>query len=172
MKGVHWIVWIALFVLFFTLVVLAGRKEKYAAPRDETTQPPFVEPPVSNVAPDSQMDIYKDMGGLDVQIQAGNPIMNFIQGDPSSNVIYGDFVANESLSGMAGMYEFSGGDSNVVPDNGMYIPEITSPTIPFLGDTLPPVPENPTLIPPMSPDMSGEAPPLTPSSAPEAPPMV
>jgi hypothetical protein len=222
MKGVHWLVWVTLFVLFFMLVVLVGRKEKYAAPRDQTTQPPFVEPPVSNVVPDSQMDIYKDMGGLDVQIQAGNPILNFIQGDPSSNVIYGDFVPLESLSGTAHMYDFSGGESNVVPmegtrydllnpvstnrycskgdqetpctkqedcrygfkclssntnvmyepfnplppvpenpppgvpdnglppvpenpppgvpDNGLYLPELTSPVIPFLGDTLSPVP--------------------------------
>jgi hypothetical protein len=25
--------------------------------------------------------------------------------------------------------------SNVVPDNGMYLPETTSPVIPFLGDS-------------------------------------
>ena len=165
MKGVHWLVWVTLFVLFFMVIILTARKEKYAAPRDETTQPPYIEPPTSNVAPDSQIEIYKDMGGLDVQVQAGNPILNFIQGDPRSNVIYGDFVATESLSGKANMYEFSSGDSNVqaTPDTGLYIPELTSPTIPFLGDVLPRVPKNPNLVP-MSPDMYGTATSLTPSS--------
>jgi hypothetical protein len=151
MKGL--IVVVSLFVLLFALVVLASRKEKYAAPRDETTQPPFVEPPTSNVVV-SQTDIYKDMAGLDFQIQSGNPILNFIQGDPTSNTIYGDFVANESLSGSAPMYSFDTEEtSNVVPDSGMYNPETTSPVIPFIGDSLPPVPKNPDLVP-MSPDMA------------------
>ena len=132
MKGL--IIIVSLFVLLFAFVVLASRKEKYASPRDETTQPPFVEPPP--VTSDDQTQIYKDMAGLDFQIQAGNPILNFIQGDPSSNTIYGNFVANESLSGSAPMYSFDTEEtSNVVPDNGMYLPEITSPVIPFLGDS-------------------------------------
>ena len=118
----------------------------------------------SNVAhADSQMEIYKDMGGLDVQLQAGNPILNFIQGDPSSNVMYGDFVPNESDGGSARMYAYEN-DSNVapesnmlppvpsapssvaavvgvdikgspiIPDSGQYIPTLTSPNTPFLGD--------------------------------------
>jgi hypothetical protein len=48
------------------------------------------------------------MGGLDFQIQAGNPILNFIQGDPSSNVMYGDFVGHQSDGGSAQMYAFLG----------------------------------------------------------------
>ena len=100
---------------------------------------------------------------MDFQIQAGNPILNFIQGDPSSNVMYGDFVAHESDGGYARMYAY-GLESNVStessmlppvpkvsnvmttvsgvdingntfsPDAGQYIPTLTSPTLPFLGN--------------------------------------
>jgi hypothetical protein len=108
------------------------------------------------------------------QIQAGNPILNFIQGDPSSNVIYGDFVPNESDGGSARMYAYEDremietsnimpatetnnimpvpenpvltnvqgvdvngsafGGTTLPPESGQYIPTLTSPTIPFLGD--------------------------------------
>jgi hypothetical protein len=128
------IIVILLFIVIFVLFLLTARKEKYAAPRDENTQPPFVEPATSNV--DDQTQIYKDMAGLDFQIQAGNPILNFIQGDPTSNTIYGDFVPHESLSGNAPMYSIdTEGTSNVVPDNGIYLPETTSPVIPFVGES-------------------------------------
>jgi hypothetical protein len=106
---------------------------------------------------DSQSQIYKDMGGMDFQIQAGNPILNFIQGDPSSNVMYGDFVPHESDGGSARMYAYGlesdmlppvptassnfepvvGVDINgspIMPDAGQYIPALTSPTVPYLGD--------------------------------------
>jgi hypothetical protein len=179
MKGIHWSVWVALIVLVLLVVLLSARKEGYAPPRDENTQAPYTEN-VGNVATtsnnlpyidstsnviqvDNQTQIYKDMAGLDFQIQAGNPILNFIQGDPSSNVMYGDFVANESDGGSARMYAY-GFESNVstegdmlppvptvtsnvamvggidikgntiMPDAGQYIPTLTSPTIPFLGD--------------------------------------
>jgi hypothetical protein len=160
-------------------VILSARREGYAPPRDENTQPPFTEDvgntvttsnnlpyvdSTSNVVKvDSQTDVYKDMAGLDFQIQAGNPILNFIQGDPSSNVMYGDFVPNESDGGSARMYAYgfesnvsTEGDmlppvpaatsnvamvggidingSSIMPDSGQYIPALTSPTIPFLGD--------------------------------------
>jgi hypothetical protein len=178
---VHWSLWVALAVLVLILVLLSARREGYAPPRDENTQPPFTED-VSNtvttsnnlpyvdstsnvVQIDNQTDVYKDMAGMDFQIQSGNPILNFIQGDPSSNVIYGDFVPHESDGGSARMYAYgmesnvsTEGDmlppvptmtSNVVPvvgvdikgspimmmpDAGQYIPALTSPTIPFLGD--------------------------------------
>ena len=175
---VHWSLWVALAVLILVLVVLSARREGYAPPRDENTQPPYTEnvgntvttsnnlpyvDSTSNVVRvDTQTDVYKDMAGLDFQIQAGNPILNFIQGDPSSNVMYGDFVPHESDGGSARMYAFgfesnvsTEGDmlppvptvtSNVVPvvgvdikgspimpDAGQYIPALTSPTIPFLG---------------------------------------
>ena len=179
MKGIHWSVWVALIVLVLLVVLLSARKEGYAPPRDENTQAPYTEN-VGNVATtsnnlpyidstsnviqvDNQTQIYKDMAGLDFQIQAGNPILNFIQGDPSSNVMYGDFVANESDGGSARMYAY-GFESNVstegdmlppvptvtsnvamvggidikgntiMPDAGQYIPALTSPTVPFLGD--------------------------------------
>ena len=171
--------WVALVVLILTIVVLSARREGYAPPRDENTQPPFTEDvgntvTVSNNLPyvdstsnvvrvDNQSQIYKDMGGMEYQIQAGNPILNFIQGDPSSNVMYGDFVANESDGGYARMYAY-GVESNVstetstlppvpkvssvmttvsgvdingttfTPDAGQYIPMLTSQTISFLGD--------------------------------------
>jgi hypothetical protein len=174
----HWSLWVALAVLILLLVVLSARREGYAPPRDENTQPPFTEDvgntvttsnnlpyvdSTSNVVQtDNQTDVYKDMAGLDFQIQAGNPILNFIQGDPSSNVMYGDFVPHESDGGSARMYAF-GMESNVstegdmlppvptapsnmdvvngvdikgspvMPDAGQYIPTLTSPTIPFLG---------------------------------------
>ena len=191
MKGVHWSVWVALAVLILIIVILSARKEGYAPARDENTQPPYTEnlgntvetsnnlpyiDSTSNVVRmDNQTQIYKDMGGLDFQIQAGNPILNFIQGDPSSNVIYGDFVPNESDGGSARMYAVSDqdmiapgdnlmtlpetsnlmpvpenpvltnvqgidvkgatfGGSTLPPDSGQYIPTLTSPTIPFLGD--------------------------------------
>jgi hypothetical protein len=176
---VHWSLWVALALLVLILVILSARREGYAPPRDETTQPPFTEDignmvTTSNNLPyvdstsnvfkvDNQTDVYKDMAGMDFQIQSGNPILNFIQGDPSSNVIYGDFVPHESDGGSARMYAFgmesnvsTEGDmlppvptvtSNVVPvvgvdikgntftpDAGQYIPSVTSPTIPFLGE--------------------------------------
>lgn len=175
----HWSLWVALVVLVLILVILSARREGYAPPRDENTQPPFTEDvgntvttsnnlpyvdSTSNVVQvDSQTDVYKDMAGLDFQIQAGNPILNFIQGDPSSNVMYGDFVPNESDGGSARMYAYgfesnvsTEGDmlppvptatsnvamvggidingSSIMPDSGQYIPMLTSPTIPFLGD--------------------------------------
>ena len=175
----HWSLWVALVVLVLIVVILSARREGYAPPRDENTQPPFTEDvgntvTTSNNLPyidstskvvqvDNQTDVYKDMAGLDFQLQAGNPILNFIQGDPSSNVMYGDFVAHESDGGSARMYAFglesnvsTEGDmlppvptvtSNVVPvvgidikgspimpDSGQYIPALTSPTLPFLGN--------------------------------------
>ena len=178
MKAVHWSLWVALVVLILTVVILSPRREGYAPPRDENTQPPYTEQvgnmvTTSNNLPyvdstsnvfkvDSQTDVYKDMAGLDFQIQAGNPILNFIQGDPSSNVMYGDFVPHESDGGSAKMYAY-GFESNVstegdilppvpvvtsnvamvgginingipiVPDSGQYIPTLTSPNTPFLG---------------------------------------
>jgi hypothetical protein len=202
MKGIHWSVWAALVVLVLLVVLLSARKEGYAPPRDENTQPPYTEnvgnvattsnnspyvESTSNLVVDNQTQIYRDMGGLDFQIQAGNPILNFIQGDPSSNVIYGDFVPNESDGGSARMYAYEDSETitpvpeitatssllpvpenpvfksiegldvsgNVMttvtpmgmedtavndnesvtpPDAGQYLPSLTSPTIPFLGD--------------------------------------
>jgi hypothetical protein len=178
MKGVHWSIWVALAILIVIIVILSARKEGYAPARDENTQPPYTENigntaetsnnlpyinPMSNVVLDNQTQIYKDMGGLDFQIQAGNPILNFIQGDPSSNVIYGDFVPNESDGGSARMYAYDatetnnimpvpenpvltnvqgidvngsvfGGSTTLPPDAGQYIPALTSPTVPFLGE--------------------------------------
>ena len=175
----HWSLWVALAVLVLIIVVLSARREGYAPPRDENTLPPFTEDvgntvTTSNNLPyvdstsnfvqvDNQTDVYKDMAGLDFQIQAGNPILNFIQGDPSSNVMYGDFVPHESDGGSARMYAY-GFESNVstegdmlppVPtassdfapvvgvdikgspimtDSGQYIPTLTSPNTPFLGE--------------------------------------
>jgi hypothetical protein len=175
---VHWSLWVALAVLVLIVVFLSARREGYAPPRDENTMPPYTEDvgntvttsnnlpyidSTSNVVQvDNQTDIYKDMGGMDFQIQSGNPILNFIQGDPSSNVMYGDFVPHESDGGSARMYaygvesestesdmlppvpsvssEFSavvGVDikgSPIMPDAGQYIPALTSPTVPFLGE--------------------------------------
>jgi hypothetical protein len=177
--NVHWSLWVALAILILTIVVLSARREGYAPPRDENTQPPYTEEvgntvTTSNNLPyvdstsnvvrvDNQTDVYKDMAGLDFQLQAGNPILNFIQGDPSSNVMYGDFVPHESDGGSARMYAF-GFESNVstegdmlppvptvssdftavvgvdikgspiMPDSGQYIPTLTSPMTPFLGD--------------------------------------
>jgi len=176
----HWSLWVALAVLVLIVVILSARREGYAPPRDENTMPPYTEQvgntvttsnnlpyvdSTSNVVQvDSQTQIYKDMAGMDFQIQAGNPILNFIQGDPSSNVIYGDFVPHETDGGSARMYAYglesnvsTEGDmlppvptmtSNIVPvvgvdingslmlppDSGQYIPALTSPTIPFLGE--------------------------------------
>ena len=131
--SVHWSIWVSLAVLIIILVILSARREGYAPPRDENTNPPFTEDvgntatvldnrpyvdSTSNVARvDNQTDVYKDMAGLDFQLQAGNPILNFIQGDPSSNVMYGDFVANESDGGSARMYAYE--------DREMIAPETT-----------------------------------------------
>lgn len=120
MKGVHWSVWIALILLIVITVRMGRQCEMYAPPRDENTMPPYVEntgnvmekdpnrPYVdkvtSNIQVDSQTQIYKDMAGLDFQIQAGNPILNFIQGNPLDSNIYGDFTPFESSSGNASMY--------------------------------------------------------------------
>jgi hypothetical protein len=190
--NIHWSLWVALAVLVLIVIILSSRREGYAPPRDENTNPPYTEQvgntvTTSNNLPyvdstsnvfraDNQTDVYKDMGGMDYQIQAGNPILNFIQGDPSSNVMYGDFVPHESDGGSARMYAY-GVESNVlpegdmlppvptmtsnivpvvgvdikgspimpvagvdiesrsdIPDAGQYIPELTSPSIPFLGN--------------------------------------
>ena len=121
---VHWSLWVALVVLVLLLVILSARREGYAPARDENTQPPYTND-ISNtvttsnnlpyvdstsnvVRVDNQTDIYKDMGGMDYQIQSGNPILNFIQGDPSSNVMYGDFVPHQSDGGSAQMYAYLG----------------------------------------------------------------
>ena len=192
MKGIHWSIWIALFALCLVIVTLARTTEGYAPPRDQNTQPPFTEDTsnqymtsnntpyiesTGNTVTQNQTQIYKDMGGLDFQIQAGNPILNFIQGDPSSNVIIGDFVPNESDGGSAQMYpivhvnmtqlppvpstsslvnqadktlmgpnaisEVTGhvitppmtNGPTAISETGQYIPELTSPSIPFLGTT-------------------------------------
>jgi len=131
--SVHWSIWVSLAILIIILVILSARREGYAPPRDENTNPPFTEDvgniatvsdnrpyvdSMSNVARvDNQTQVYEDMAGLDFQLQAGNPILNFIQGDPSSNVMYGDFVANESDGGLARMYAYE--------DREMIIPETT-----------------------------------------------
>ena len=192
MKGIHWSIWIALFALCLVIVTLARTTEGYAPPRDQNTQPPFTEDTsnqymtsnntpyiesTGNTVTQNQTQIYKDMGGLDFQIQAGNPILNFIQGDPSSNVIIGDFVPNESDGRSAQMYpivhvnmtqlppvpstsslvnqadktlmgpnaisEVTGhvitppmtNGPTAISETGQYIPELTSPSIPFLGTT-------------------------------------
>jgi hypothetical protein len=124
MLKIHWSLWVALVVLLLIIVILSARREGYAPPRDENTQPPYtndisntvttannlpyVESTSNVVQVDSQTQIYKDMAGMDFQIQAGNPILNFIQGDPSSNVMYGDFVPHESSAGSAEMYAYLG----------------------------------------------------------------
>ena len=130
MKGIHWSIWIALFALCLVIVTLARTTEGYAPPRDQNTQPPFTEDTsnqymtsnntpyiesTGNTVTQNQTQIYKDMGGLDFQIQAGNPILNFIQGDPSSNVIIGDFVPNESDGGSAQMYPIVDVDMTQLP---------------------------------------------------------
>lgn len=178
----HWLVWTSIALLIFAVYIYMRQCEGYAPPRDENTMPPYTEStgneyatsnnspyvePTGNTVVDNQTQIYKDMGGLDFQLQSSNPILNFIQGDPSSNVIYGDFVPNESDGGSAKMYAYEDremitsnllpvpenptimkqvygvdvngniiGSTSVAPDNGQYIPELTSPTIPFLGTTL------------------------------------
>lgn len=128
MKRVHWVVWVALVLL----ILLAGRQcEMYAPPRDENTMPPFTENTgnvmkkdpnrpyidtvTSNIQVDSQTQIYKDMAGLDFQIQAGNPILNFIQGNPLNGTVYGDFLPFESLSGNASMYYIVDAEQDVTP---------------------------------------------------------
>ena len=141
--------WVALVVLVLILVILSARREGYAPPRDENTQPPYTNDisntvTMSNNLPyvdstsnvvrvDRQTDVYKDMAGMDYQIQAGNPILNFIQGDPSSNVMYGDFVPHQSDGGSATMYAFhdlemiAEGDTVSNTSNLVAVPE--NPTI-------------------------------------------
>jgi len=170
----HWSLWVALTVLVLILVILSARREGYAPPRDENTQPPYTED-VGNTASmegirpyvdsvndavrvDNQTDIYKDMAGMNFQIQSGNPILNFIQGDPSSNVMYGDFVPHESGGGSARMYAY-GFESNVSAEDNMLSPVPTmrsnatvnrevdikvSPIMPAEGQYIPPPPASPT----------------------------
>jgi hypothetical protein len=74
------------------------------------------------------------MAGMDYQIQAGNPILNFIQGDPSSNVMYGDFVPHQSDGGSAQMYAFH--DLDMIAEG-----DTVSNTSNLVA-----VPENPTMM--------------------------
>jgi hypothetical protein len=147
---VHWSLWVALVVLVLILVILSARREGYAPPRDENTQPPYTNDisntvTMSNNLPyvdstsnvvrvDRQTDVYKDMAGMDYQIQAGNPILNFIQGDPSSNVMYGDFVPHQSDGGSATMYAFH--DLEMIAEG-----DTVSNTSNLVA-----VPENPTMM--------------------------
>lgn len=147
----HWSLWVALVVLILTVVILSARREGYAPPRDENTQPPYTND-ISNtvttsnnlpyvdstsnvVRVDNQSQIYKDMGGMDFQIQSGNPILNFIQGDPSSNVMYGDFVPHQSDGGSAQMYAYLG-DIEMIAEG-----DNVSNTSNLVA-----VPENPTMM--------------------------
>ena len=147
---VHWSLWVALVVLILTVVILSARREGYAPPRDENTLPPYTND-ISNtvttsnnlpyvdstsnvVRVDRQTDVYKDMAGMDYQIQAGNPILNFIQGDPSSNVMYGDFVPHQSDGGSAQMYAFH--DLEMIAEG-----DTVSNTSNLVS-----VPENPTMM--------------------------
>jgi len=148
--NVHWSLWVALVVLILTVVILSARREGYAPPRDENTQPPYTNDisntvTMSNNLPyvdstsnvvrvDRQTDVYKDMAGMDYQIQAGNPILNFIQGDPSSNVMYGDFVPHQSDGGSATMYAFH--DLEMIAEG-----DTVSNTSNLVA-----VPENPTMM--------------------------
>ena len=147
---VHWSLWVALVVLVLTVVILSARREGYAPPRDENTLPPYtndisntvttannlpyVESTSNVVRVDRQTDVYKDMSGMDYQIQAGNPILNFIQGDPSSNVMYGDFVPHQSDGGSAQMYAFH--DLEMIAEG-----DTVSNTSNLVA-----VPENPTMM--------------------------
>ena len=148
---VHWSLWVALAVLVLIVVFLSARREGYAPPRDENTLPPYTND-ISNtvttsnnlpyvdstsnvVRVDNQSQIYKDMGGMDFQLQAGNPILNFIQGDPSSNVMYGDFVAHQSDGGSAQMYAYLG-DLEMIEEG-----DTVSNTSKLVA-----VPENPTMM--------------------------
>jgi hypothetical protein len=148
---VHWSLWVALAVLVLIVVFLSARREGYAPPRDENTLPPYtndisntvttsnnlpyVDSTSSVVRVDNQSQIYKDMGGMDFQLQAGNPILNFIQGDPSSNVMYGDFVAHQSDGGSAQMYAYLG-DLEMIEEG-----DTVSNTSKLVA-----VPENPTMM--------------------------
>jgi len=146
----HWSLWVALVVLILVLVILSARREGYAPPRDENTLPPYTDRigntvTTSNNLPymdsssnvviiDNQTQIYKDMGGMNYQIQAGNPILNFIQGDPSSNVMYGDFVPHESDGGSAHMYAYNDFDMIASGDTISNTSNLVA------------VPENPTMM--------------------------
>jgi hypothetical protein len=168
MKGIHWSVWAALVVLILLVVLLSGRKENYAPPRDENTQPPYTEnvgnvattsnnspyvESTSNLVVDNQTQIYKDMGGMDFQIQAGNPILNFIQGDPSSNVMYGDFVPNESDGGSARMYAYEDSETITPVPETMQQPSDTLTV--SVNASLEPIPENPAFTPVEGIDVNG-----------------
>ena len=142
--------WVALVVLILTVVILSARREGYAPPRDENTLPPYTNDisntvTTSNNLPyvdstsnvvriDNQSQIYKDMGGMDFQIQAGNPILNFIQGDPSSNVMYGDFVPHESDGGSATMYAFLGNLDITSPETTVKLSDNCPHSFAFIPD--------------------------------------
>jgi hypothetical protein len=147
-------------VLVLLVVLLSARKEGYAPPRDENTQPPYTEnlgnvattsnnlpyvESMSNVVRvDNQSQIYKDMGGLDFQLQSGNPILEFIQGDPSSNVIYGDFVPNESDGGSARMYAYE--DREMIAPVPETVQQPSDTLTVSVNASLEPIPENPTTM--------------------------
>ena len=69
MKAVHWSLWVALVVLILTVVILSPRREGYAPPRDENTQPPYTEQ-VGNMVTTSNNLPYVDSTSNVVQVDS------------------------------------------------------------------------------------------------------
>lgn len=146
----HWGLWVSLAVLVL-IILWQVRTSGYAPPRDENTLPPYTEAVSNAVVTDSQTDVFMDAGGF--LNQREHPMTQFLQSNALAGTDYGNFVGLESSSGNAPMYVIpEGGELETTPENsGEYIPNITSREIPLLGDTLPPIPEEP-VIPPMTPE--------------------
>ena len=140
-------IWVLLALVAFLLVLWQVRTSGYAPPRDENTLPPYTEAVSNAVVTDSQTDVLKDAGGM--RNDREHPLAQFIQGDAKLGADYGDFVGLESSAGNVAMYVIPLDETSTVSvsERTEYIPSIDSREIPLLGETLPPVPEQPTIAP-------------------------
>jgi len=149
----------ALIVILLLILVIIFRSKisTYAPPRDVNTVLPFVEPSNNYPVADNQSNVFIDAGGWINQRE--HPLAPFLQSNLYTKGDFGDFVGLESSSGDAPMYVIAADEQYMYNEpsqrmigtyieqtgdtllysripTGEYIPNITSRTIPLLGDTL------------------------------------
>ncbi len=130
----------ALIVILLLILVIIFRSKisTYAPPRDVNTVLPFVEPSNNYPVADNQSNVFIDAGGWINQRE--HPLAPFLQSNLYTKGDFGDFVGLESSSGDAPMYVIAADEQYMYNEPSQnideYIPNITSRTIPLLGDTL------------------------------------
>lgn len=98
MKGLFWF---GIVLLVLVMIYSGFSASCYAPPRDENTVPPYVEDLNSNVAQDSQTEVFKDASGW--LNQREHPLTDFFQANAFSGSDMGNFSSLESSAGRAEM---------------------------------------------------------------------